>query len=324
LALHDCHAEIVARRCLQEFLYCELEKIASGNAMGSIFESREDGKGYRLKEQHRFHLYISSAPCGDARVFCPHEAESEEAASQDQHPLRRARGLLRSKIESGEGTIPTTSAEGPQTWDGILAGQRLLTMSCSDKVCRWNVLGMQGALLSHFIEPVYLTSIVLGSLFHPVHMYRAVCGRLEPIIQGLPVPYILNRPSLGAVSSPETRQPSKSPGHCLNWTNVNQLDSAGECNLPEIIETSTGKTQKGQSSRLSKSRMFVRFYSLLDRINALSGIGKNDCPKFYGEAKKKAHSYREAKEMMVTAFQKAKLGLWQSKPIDIDQFAIDN
>ena len=56
--------------------------------------------------------------------------------------------------------------------DGVLQGQRLLTMSCSDKIARWNVLGLQGALLSSIVNPVYLHSIVLGSLLHPNHMYR--------------------------------------------------------------------------------------------------------------------------------------------------------
>lgn len=51
-------------------------------------------------------------------------------------------------------------------------GQRLLTMSCSDKIARWNVVGVQGAILASIIQPVYLHSIVLGSLLHPAHMYR--------------------------------------------------------------------------------------------------------------------------------------------------------
>lgn len=49
----DCHAEIVSRRCLLEFLYKQIEKFENGKPLpSSIFEPNiEQGmlKGYKLK-----------------------------------------------------------------------------------------------------------------------------------------------------------------------------------------------------------------------------------------------------------------------------------
>ncbi|CAB3231788.1 unnamed protein product [Arctia plantaginis] len=174
-AVNDCHAEVAARRCLQRHLYAQLLMYAnSPDPLQPIpecdLEPVGDGGGYRMRADRQVHLYISTAPCGDGRIFSPHE---QQDAEPDKHPNRLARGQLRTKIESGEGTIPVKNCTNIlQTWDGVMQGERLLTMSCSDKVARWCVVGLQGALLSRLLAPVYLHSLVLGSLLHPHHMYR--------------------------------------------------------------------------------------------------------------------------------------------------------
>lgn len=58
-------------------------------------------------------------------------------------------------------------------------GDRTCSMSCSDKMARWNVLGCQGALLMHFLEePIYLSALVIGKCpYSQEAMQRALIGR---------------------------------------------------------------------------------------------------------------------------------------------------
>ncbi|XP_044106731.1 double-stranded RNA-specific editase 1 isoform X1 [Neovison vison] len=240
LALNDCHAEIIARRALLRFLYAQLELYLSNkdDQKRSIFQKSERG-GLKLRDSVQFHLYISTSPCGDARIFSPHEPILEEPA--DRHPNRKARGQLRTKIESGEGTIPVRPSASLQTWDGVLQGERLLTMSCSDKMARWNVVGVQGSLLSIFVEPIYFSSIILGSLYHGDHLSRAMYQRLCGI-EDLPPLYVLNKPLLSGISNAEARQPGKAPNFSVNWT-------VGDAAI-EVINATTGKDELGRASRL--------------------------------------------------------------------------
>ncbi|XP_073833215.1 adenosine deaminase acting on RNA isoform X12 [Musca autumnalis] len=308
--LNDSHAEIVSRRCFMKYLYAQLElHFNPATANQSIFVRNQENAQYpyKLKTGVHFHLYINTAPCGDARIFSPHENDS----SVDKHPNRKARGQLRTKIESGEGTIPVKSSDGIQTWDGVLEGHRLLTMSCSDKIARWNIVGIQGSLLSSIIEPIYLHSIVLGSLLHPEHMYRAVCGRIEKSIQGLPPPYHLNKPRLAQLTSSEPRNQAKAPNFGINWT-------IGDTEV-EVVNSLTGKTVNNQISRITKQMFFNKYGSL---VKNLPGLPERKLTTDYGQTKAKVKDYQIAKRELFAAFRREDLGNWLKKPQEQDEFAL--
>ncbi|KAL3278820.1 hypothetical protein HHI36_016340 [Cryptolaemus montrouzieri] len=307
--LNDLHAEIVARRCLINYFYDQLNLLLfPETAQSSIFISNGENR-YRLKSEIEFHLYINTAPCGDARIFSPHE----EIVGGDKHPNRISRGLLRTKIESGEGTIPVKTQSPIQTWDGVLQGERLLTMSCSDKICKWNILGVQGALLSNLIEPVYFKSIVLGSLLHDSHLQRALAGRIENTLQGLPPPFLLNRLPAYLITSSEVRYPTKAPSFAVNWMIG---DSA-----VEIVNTENGKLENGGISKLCKNVLMSKYYNLVNRLGINDFNSKSVSP-VYCEAKSANPIYQIAKKTLYDAFVKAGLGNWVSKPIEQDMFQI--
>ncbi|KAI4457446.1 eukaryote specific dsrna binding protein [Holotrichia oblita] len=292
--LNDMHAEIVSRRY---------------QADKSIFEPKEGERGYRVKQDIAFHLYINTAPCGDARLFGPTDVNVV-----DRHPNKSSRGRLRVKIESGEGTIPVKNTAAIQTWDGVIQGERLLTMSCSDKIARWNVLGLQGALLAHFIDPIYLQTVALGSLFNELHLQRAIYGRISDTLQGLSPPYRLNRPLICSVTSTESRKTVKAPNFSVNWT-VGQ-------EAPEVIKTSTGKPETGVS-RLCK-QIFARKFVELCRSNLKPATDFNlEDVECYSDAKELSSEYKVAKDRLFEAFNKGGYGRWVQKPAEQDQFVLD-
>ncbi|XP_069504118.1 double-stranded RNA-specific editase B2 [Ambystoma mexicanum] len=312
LVVNDCHAEAVARRALVCFLYSQLELHLSKRREDwerSIFVRLKEGR-YRLKENIQFHLYVSTSPCGDARLNSPYEITADLNSSKNI--VRRFRGHLRTKIESGEGTIPVRSHPTVQTWDGVLLGEQLVTMSCTDKISRWNTLGLQGALLSHFIDPIYLHSIIVGSLHHTGHLSRVMSHRMEDCGK-LPTPYRHTQPLLSGVSNAEVRHPGKSPNFSMNWI-VGNPDV-------EVINATTGKKNCGSSSRLCKYLLYIRWAKLYEKLSTRTA-DREEMPSVYCDAKLVAVMYQSVKQQLFKAFQKAGLGTWVKKPPEQDQFLL--
>lgn len=134
------------------------------------------------------------------------------------------------------------------TWDGIIGNARLKTMSCSDKVMRWNVLGLQGALLNQLIEPIYLSSISLGGLYHRQHFPRAMFERIDDIGLDLGSSFKINKPMMSPCGTEEPRRAKNTPPFSINWCIIDET--------LEKIDTVTGKQTNKMSSRLCKRELF--------------------------------------------------------------------
>lgn len=176
--LNDCHAEILARRCLIRFCYEQIRLVLEGNSNQSIFEIIEGTDRMRMKASYSFHLYISSVPCGDSRIF---SLEDMQSNGKEKHSVQKSRGLLRRKIGMNEGTIPIQAEMIYPNLHMENEDHQPVTMACADKLCRWNFIGLQGALLSRLIEPIYYTSIVIGSTHRNEHLRQSLFARIEQV-----------------------------------------------------------------------------------------------------------------------------------------------
>ncbi|CAL8290635.1 unnamed protein product [Merluccius merluccius] len=313
--VNDCHAEIISRRGFLRFLYSELLKYHEGTE-GSIFEAAEENR-LRVKSDITFHLYISTAPCGDGALFDKSCSETGDEVEGHQPLFENAKqGKLRTKVENGEGTIPVESSAIVPTWDGIQHGERLRTMSCSDKILRWNVVGLQGALLSHFLHPIYLKSITLGYLYSHGHLTRAVCCRLardgDGFSKSLPSPFTLNHPEVGRVSVYDsTRHTGKTKESSVNWSFPDQLSV-------EVLDGTKGILDgpRQDVSRVSKSNLFRQFRSVCERC------GREDLLSLpsYSLAKMSAMTFQLAKQNFFQALNVHGYGAWIGKPLEEKSF----
>ncbi|KAJ7499293.1 adenosine deaminase/editase [Mycena latifolia] len=211
-AVHDSHAEVLARRGAVRWF---LEEIGRCRNSSMAFQSDwicpcDDGR-YALKDDIRLVLYVSTPPCGDASMRFLAAAQDEQmAALKDSAvyaplaPNAAARGRDNYALWGVLRTKPGRADSPPTT-----------SMSCSDKIAAWNYLGIQGALGSRFLRPLYVHSIVIGevpSSLQPAvsaDCARALWGRLAGILDC--GPYALHEPRIHFTAVPFVHSRSLTP-----------------------------------------------------------------------------------------------------------------
>ncbi|XP_053691970.1 tRNA-specific adenosine deaminase 1 [Sabethes cyaneus] len=227
--LNDSHAEVLTRRAFLRYLLSQMRKSLSNEC--SIFEHNTSTRLFRLKSNVSFHFFTTHSPCGDASIFDVSDAVEHEplakkmklckdASCDTETSSKTADGMTGGKLISSEGTDPMSQTIGMiRTKPG--KGIRTLSLSCSDKMARWNVLGVQGSLLMTLLEkPIYLETIVIcdGTDYSKEAIERALWKRwnVEELQEILQSPFKLNRPVVCAASNklmfPFRRNRSVEPG----------------------------------------------------------------------------------------------------------------
>lgn len=330
LILNDCHAEVIARRSFLRYIYENMENTLNNNDNIFTYDTLENR--FKLKDSISFHFFSTHAPCGDATII---QQTNESDNLVDFVPPHKKLKVNENTVFTGAKLIGTINSDAMDQREGALRtkpgrGERTLSMSCSDKLSRWNLMGIQGALLDRLLEsPIYIKSFNFCGDVNEFSIRRALIERWKENVfedsrfQAYTPLIRINNSSKFLFSQSDRKVPSPTS---ITWCNIPEknkpLEIAVNGKKQGVIKKNLNS--KIGSLQISKLKLFEKYEELLlrnpeifrsiflDRVQNLNKLSYYVCKKYSSD-------YHRAWQLA----KKQYFRKWTVKPDNLLHFHID-
>lgn len=269
--LPDSHAEIIARRAFIRYLIdsatCLIDDFNTGNDTFDkytcpieLIRDVQCEYMYRIKSNWSIHLYISDSPCGDAAIYANATGTSSFTGAKQINGVQREDTQM-------IGTLRTKSGRSD-----VKEENKTKSHCCSDKICRWLYLGLQGSLLTLLIQPIYLTSIVIGR--------NPIARSVEAQMDALTACIHRGRHDLSSISYCIDTHVTSIPENVIGiGKNDATLSYVSAGNSTNWIRTATSNTATVNISNNVMKRKFIQCSDGTVEITIASTGGRQGCTK---------------------------------------------
>ncbi|XP_014098748.3 tRNA-specific adenosine deaminase 1 [Bactrocera oleae] len=366
LILNDSHAEVLARRALLRYIYHLLKRVIEYSDEG-VFQWDSENVCFRIRPDLNFHFVSTQTPCGDA---CIRNEAIEEKSTKEEHiindeptqPKLKKRKINKENDENedcapnGDDNVGALLEPSPN--DAVYTGAKLigltdqqdameqkigavrtkpgrgdrtLSMSCSDKLARWNVFGMQGALLDILLaHPIYFETLnFVGCAENEAAIRRAIYDRFIGK-QFKTTKYKIHKPTIRFAETVKFE-------YAENYNRKNPAPTGiSWCNIPidlKPYEISVNGNKQGATRKkfgTPEAAVKISKYNLLQEFVDILRVEPKLRQKYRIDSKEltylKYHQYKQLAREYQAAWTLAKqnyFSQWTEKPPNLLEFSLD-